>query len=86
MPIVKPIVTVDWDTPENDFLQVYDVLVGEIFRYTKNPETLYKKIADNIPETLSSFVIRTVDAGTPYYTTYGPDCYIVVEREEVPIP
>jgi len=77
---------VDWDSSNTDFDQIYNLNVGEVFKFTKDIETINAKITERIPNTLSKFKATLITPGSPYYTIYGVNSFIVTEKEEVPVP
>lgn len=71
---------IDWDMSDDDFNAIYNVLPGEIIKYTKNYESLMLRIQRDIPDTLTSFKVREVVPGMECYSLYAPNALIVVER------
>jgi len=77
---------VDWDSNDSDFDQIYNLVVGEVFKFTKDVETLYAKIQTRLPNTLEVFTVKLITPGSPYFPMYGVNSFIVVARTEVPVP
>jgi hypothetical protein len=80
---VIPIKTIDWDLPNNDFDQVYTLEVGDVFKFTKNQQTLELKIDERKPNTLSSFEVLYITPGTELYTLYQENHMVVVKKVAV---
>lgn len=76
--------TIDWDIPTVDFNKVYDLNVGEIFKYTKDIETLGMKIEANKPVTHTVFKVTTITPGTHLFTLYGGNHMIVSAKTVTP--
>lgn len=79
-------ITIDWDSADNDFDTIYDLIPGEVFKFTKDIETLHQKIADRVPITLTTFKVKVITPGSPYFTMYGVNSMVVVERVVAPVP
>ena len=75
------LITIDWDSSDDDFDTIYDLEVGEVFKFKKNPETLVAKIATRKPDVLSIFEVRLATPGSEYYTAYGDNTMVVALKE-----
>lgn len=70
---------IDWDSPDTLFNEVYTIPKGDVFKYTKNYESLMLRIEADKPTGLT-FEVRAVTPGTPTYTLYGDNTVLVVEN------
>lgn len=75
------LITIDWDMEADDFNAVYELPVGDVFKYTKNYESLRLRLERDMPTNiLKTFKVRDVAPGMPCYALYGPTALIVVEK------
>lgn len=79
-------ITIDWDSPDATFDTIYDLNVGDVFKFTKDIETLNTKVQTRVPVTLSKFSIRIITPGSAYWTIYGVNSFIVTEKVIAPTP
>lgn len=86
MPLPTTILSVDFDSSEEVFNEIYALPSGYVFRYTKNLESLLHRIQQDVPEG-QVFTVRTVRPGTSLYTQYGDRTLVILDSGKiVPVP
>jgi hypothetical protein len=84
--IMPDLITIDWDSEDADFDQIYDLAIGDVFKFTKNIETINTKIQTRKPDTLLVFTAKIVTPGSGYWPMYGPNTFVVVNKVAAPAP
>lgn len=77
-------VIIDWNAIDEVFDTIYALEIGEGFKFTKNIETLYLKIQERLPNTLTSFNVKLALPGTSTYTENGENYFVVIEKVVAP--
>lgn len=80
---MSAILKVSYLSKSVDFNKIYDLLVGEIFYYTEDIESLYIRVQADKPITKTTFTIVTVTPGTELFTLYG-ECLVVTQNVDAP--
>lgn len=66
------------DTVEK-LLTVYDLEIGDTFKYTDDVDSLINRIYENRPENLLDFSVVVVRPGTATFALHG-NCVMVIDK------
>lgn len=66
------------DSPQEQYLELYKLPKGSVFKVKSDYETVMRRIEEYKPESLI-FEVFPINPGTSLYTMYGPDHCVVVE-------
>jgi hypothetical protein len=77
------LITIDWDMEDDNFNAVYELAIGDVFKYTKNYESLILRLERDRPSYVPTFDVRAIAPGTPSYSLYAPTALIVVDKVAV---
>lgn len=80
--MITPLITIDWDSPDAVFTQVFALGIGDCFKFTKHIETLHSQLEAKRIEisVLEVFKVKVATPGSPYYTIQGDNTFVVVEK------
>ena len=73
-------ITISDTSTENEYLNLYQLSVGDVFKVRGNYETVMQRIEDYKPDGVI-FEVFPITPGTSLYTMYGPDHCVVTSKD-----